>query len=242
MRPQSPAGDQQPPCALQERLVGLAGTPDDNSRITAQLITIAQLAADRIGAVGYASVTARHEGAYATVAASSELAIAVDKAQYADDAGPCLDALDGNYPAAVPDIAATMTWPGFRDIAFSLGLRASLSIPLFAGRGSPVAALNLYGYDPATMAPLTAAVWSAYDPEEVSTHPPDDLDDGGRELVGGLAGAFAVRTLIQRAIGLVMAEFGTTPDAAYLYLRVRAAEAGVDLAGTAMRLIADRRV
>ncbi len=37
-----------------------------------------------------------------------------------------------------------MRWPGFRDTAYRLGLHTSLSIPLFAGRGEPIAALNLY--------------------------------------------------------------------------------------------------
>src|SRR5690242_16639743 len=112
---------------LHERLVTLAGTPDDDSRIAADLIVVAQLAASRIGAVTYASVTSRYEGAYATVAASDDVAVAVDQAQYADDAGPCLEALDAGYPAAVPDVAATMTWPRFREAAAGFGLHSSLS-------------------------------------------------------------------------------------------------------------------
>jgi hypothetical protein len=89
-------------------------------------------------------VSSRYEGAYATVAASSDLAV-VDEAQYRDNAGPCLDALDTGSPAAVPEIAATMSWPGFRDVAVNPGLRASLSVPIFAGSGKTIAALNLYG-------------------------------------------------------------------------------------------------
>ena len=67
-------------------------------------------------------------------------------------------ALDTARPLAVPDIAATMRWPGFRDTAYRLGSHTSLSIPLFTGSGEPIAALNLYGRDPITMTFLTAPV------------------------------------------------------------------------------------
>ena len=55
-----------------------------------------------------------------------------------------------------------MTWPRFRDVAAGLGLQASLSIPLSAGRGDVVAALNLYGHDMIAMATLGSRVLSLY--------------------------------------------------------------------------------
>jgi hypothetical protein len=90
-------------------------------------VTIAQLSADLIAPVAYASITAYRDDAVTTVATSSEIALAVDQAQYAEQAGPCLDALDTASPIAVPNIAATMRWPGFRDSAYRLGVSASLS-------------------------------------------------------------------------------------------------------------------
>jgi hypothetical protein len=232
---------QQPPVPYRQAhspltacLTALAGTPDDASWITCQLVTIAQLSADLITPVAYASVTAYRDDAVTTVATSSEIALAVDQAQYADQAGPCLDALDDASPVAVPDIAATMQWPGFRDSAYRLGISASLSIPLFAGRGTAIAALNLYGRDPNSLAPLTAAVWAAYDLQgSGASAGGHGLDDGGEGLVAGLAGAFAVRARIQQAIGAVMAATHKTADAAYLLLRLRAAETGASLTDTA---------
>src|SRR4051794_18485805 len=98
--------------------MALAGTPDDASWINSQLVAIAQLSAELISPVAYASITAYRDDAVTTVAASSEIAIAVDQAQYDHQAGPCLDALDTASPVAVPDVAATMRWPGFRDVAY----------------------------------------------------------------------------------------------------------------------------
>ncbi|WP_306207349.1 GAF domain-containing protein [Actinoplanes sp. RD1] len=219
-------------------LATLAGTPDDHSGVPDRLVTIAQLSAQRVAAVSYASVTARHDGAHTTVAASSAIAVAVDQAQYADQAGPCLDAIGTGRPTPVPDIAVTMRWPGFRDTAYRLGLQTSLSIPLFAGRGEPIAALNLYGHDPAAMAALTAAVWATYD--EAAPAAPDlpALDPGGAELVAGLTEAFAVRAIIQQAIGVLLSERPGTAESAYAALRLRAADAGEPLLGIAQAVVA----
>jgi hypothetical protein len=174
--------------SLGEHLVTLAGTPDDDPTVPADLIIIAQLATDRIGPVSYASITRYQPGGYVTVAASSDLALAVDEAQYADGAGPCLETLDKGHMTEVPDISATMAWPGFRDTASTLGLRASLSVPLFAGRGTPIAALNLYSHDPAAMRPLSRVVGSVYglDETDPAPEPSRHRDAGAKSLLAGL--------------------------------------------------------
>lgn len=226
---------------LADTLVTLACTPDDHSGIDDQLVAVAQLTAQRVAPVSHASVTARREGAYTTVAASDHIAVAVDQAQYDDQAGPCLEALDTARPLSVPDMAATMRWPGFRDTAFRLGLHTSLSIPLFAGSGEPIAALNLYGRDPLTMTVLTAAVWASFEGDAATGHDVPDLDPGGSELVAGLRNAFEVRATIQQAIGVVLAEQGGTGDRAYAELRLRAADAGTSLLEVAKLTVADRQ-
>ncbi len=230
--PHRPPGDtpQRPHGPLASGIVTLAGTPDDASDIDTHLVTIARLAADTLPPVTYASITAVRDGNHSTVAASSELAIAVDQAQYADQSGPCIDALQGT-PVGVDNIAATMRWPGFRGQAARIGLKASLSVPLFAGSGTTIAVLNLYGHDPVTMIPLTARVWAVYDNDPVPDRDPDvpPMDAAGEDLIIGLEAAFEVRAVIQRAIGVLMAEQRCTSEDAYLVLRGRAARAGISL-------------
>ena len=147
------------PRPLAEALVSLAGTPDDAPTIDAQLTTIAQLAADRVAVVSYASITGASGADYTTVTATSELAEAVDEAQYADSAGPCIQALEDGAPVTVPRIAATMLWPKFREQASQLGLCASVSLPLYVGTSAPVAVLNMYGHDHDAMAQFIDGLW-----------------------------------------------------------------------------------
>ena len=230
---------QRPLGPLGTRIVALADTPDDASDIDTRLAVIAQFAAATLIPVSYASITAVRDNSPTTVAASSELATAVDQAQYADDSGPCLDALHDGTPVGVDDIPATMTWPGFRETAAGMGLHASLSVPLFAGSGAPIAALNLYSYDALGMAPLIAGVWTVYNNIDPAPRwQPDKLlvAAGGEDLVAGLIEAFGVRAVIQRAIGVVMAGEHCSAEDAYLSVRVRAAEAGTSLAGIAAAL------
>jgi hypothetical protein len=226
---------------LTDSLIELAGTADDDSAVVALLATIAQLSADLLDPVAFASVTRQHESRYHTVAMSSALALAVDEAQYADNAGPCLETLDGGAPTSVPRIDATISWPGFRDTAYTLGLRSSLSLPLLAGRGEPAASLNLYGHDPATMAPLSAAVLATYD----KGRPPRseaDLCPGARQLIAGLVGAFAVRDTIQQAIGMIIVARQTNAYLAYALLRSHAAATTGSLLDVATTIVAgDRR-
>jgi len=198
------------------------------------------LSADLIAAVAYTSVTAYRDDCFTTVATSDDIVLAVDQAQYADEAGPCLEALDTGSPIPVPSVDAAMAWPAFRDAALGLGIRASLSIPLFAGRGTVLAGLNLYGRDPAALASLIAAVCAAYDSS--SDRPirrADALDHGGTAMVAGLAEAFAVRDRIQQAIGAIMAATHRTADAAYLMMRIRAAETGTSLLDTANAVLTE---
>lgn len=219
-------------------MITLAGTPEHSPRVDALLATIAKLAGERVAAASHASVTALRGKAYTTVALSEELIREIDEVQYADNAGPCVEALDTGVPVAVPNTDATVQWPGFHDAAPRMGLHASVSVPLYAGRGEAVAALNLYSHDRAAMAPLIAGVCAVHD------HPGGDptetlaaLDAGGRELVAGYAEALSIRATVRLAIELIRTKNRCSPDDAYLSLCIHAGEADTDLAAAAAALI-----
>jgi hypothetical protein len=212
-------------------VAGLAATPEYKSTIDSQLATIARLTAARVGAAAFASITGTRAEVPVTVAVSDELIRAVDDAQHGENAGPCVEALRSGTPLGVPDIDATMRWPGFHEEAPRLGLHASVSVPLHTSRGGPIAVLNVFGRDRAAMAPLIAAVYAVRGRPFEGAMPL--VDAGGRELVAGYAQAFVVRDRIRRAMDVIMRENRCAPDDAYVILCIRAAQDATDLAAAA---------
>jgi hypothetical protein len=221
---------------LASGLAGLAATPEYKSTIDSQLTAIALLAAQRVAAVNFASITAMRGRSAVSVAVSDDLIRAVDDIQHSENAGPCVEAIHSGVPVGVPDIGAMIRWPGFHEEAPRLGLHASVSVPLHTGRGEPVAALNLYGRDRAGMAPLIAAVCAVQGQSVEGTIAL--TDEGGRELVAGYAEALVVRDRIWRAMEVIRRENRCTADDAYVILCIRAAQADTDLAVAAATFLA----
>jgi GAF domain-containing protein len=226
--------------ALSTAMMALAGTPDHSSGVGVRLLTIARLTVERVTAARYASVTALRGRTYTTVAVSDDLIRAVDDAQYADDAGPCLEALRRSIPVGVPAIDATLQWPGFHEAAPRMGLHASVSVPLFAGRGDAIAALNVYSHDGPAMAPLIAGISLVHGhagPEATDGEHLSELDAGSQELVLGYAESLRIRNTIRLAVELIRTGNRCSTEDAYLSLCIRAGEAGTDLAEAATALI-----
>ena len=121
-----------------------------------------------------------------------------------------------------------------------MGLHASVSVPLPAGRGDAIAVLNVYGHDRVAMAPLIAAICSLHGPTGGDAGDETELsglDDGGQELVTGYAEALTVRATVRLAIELIRADNRCSADDAYLSLCIRAGDAGTGLAEAAAALI-----
>ena len=224
---------------LAEAIIALADTPDVASGVEERLTTIAVLAADRIAAADYASITTLQGDEYTTVAASSEIARAVDEVQYTDRAGPCIQALETGQPIGVPDIAATMDWPGFHEVAPALGLRASVSVPLYTGRGTPIAVLNLYGRDDDAMEPLitgVAQLYAAGRDLDLDVAGPPVSDPGAAELLAGYAGALSVRATVRLAVDILAGRAAGRSDA-YTALCEQAVENGTSLSVAAVEVL-----
>ncbi|SCF05708.1 ANTAR domain-containing protein [Micromonospora coriariae] len=215
---------------LREALLVLAGLPDDSPALPGQLNTIVRLSAEVVDPVDFASMTVLAVEGHRTHASTDEVAEAVDLAQYAEDAGPCLLALHSGETVGVPDIGGAVVWPGFREVAWRYGVRASLSVPLFAGSGVPIAGLNLYARDAARMRLLIQRVQSCYHVGPTRVLP--RMDAGSEQFLAGLAGALLSRDLVQRALGLLMERDTIGVGLAYRRL-VEATDAGMPLTDTA---------
>ncbi|TNH24961.1 GAF and ANTAR domain-containing protein [Micromonospora orduensis] len=228
------SGPDQRSDGLTETLLALASLPDASPALPEHLSTIVRLSASVVGPVDFASVTVPAGRGHRTDASSSDVADAVDAAQYREEAGPCLLALHSGETVGVPDVAGAVVWPGFRDVAWRYGIRASLSIPLFAGSGAPVAGLNLYAREVVGMRLLIQRVQDCYEASPTSARPL--MDAGSEQLLAGLAGALQTRDLVQRALGVLMDRDNVPVGTAYRRL-VEEAGPGGSLTGTATAVL-----
>ena len=78
-----------------------------------------------------------------TAAATSGMALRVDRTQYAATGGPCLDAYRRQEVLRIDSTATDRRWPEFAAAAAAEGLASTLSVPLVVG-GDGLGALTIY--------------------------------------------------------------------------------------------------
>lgn len=222
-------GNDQPSPAIDP---SAAGVEEDNGRLLSDLTELllatttledfltdlARLAAKSLTHPVSCGVTLRRDRRPLTVASSDALALDVDELQYELHAGPCLQAMETGEVVSVTDTSTETRWGGYPAHAATRGVSSSLSIPLTAG-GLSVGALNLYSHRA-----------DAFDPRDVAS---------GRDLVeradavltialrlgeqavltDQLRDAMKSRSIIDQAIGILMAQQHCSSSTAFELLR-----------------------
>jgi GAF domain-containing protein len=215
--------------ALQSLLLRTQGVNDF-------LVELAGLAAGVVEPPASCGITVRRDWQPLTVASSDELAEQVDEVQYGADSGPCLQALATGAVIDVPDLGAETRWPEYRAHALEQGVRSSLSLPL-AVDGSTVGAMNLYGFTPRA---FTSAV--RQQTETFAAQAAAGLTLVLRNVLHAeeseqLEQALANRTIIDQALGILMAQQRCTADEAFALLRAQSQNSNRKLREVAADLI-----
>jgi GAF domain-containing protein len=167
---------------------------------------------------------------------SNERARQMDAVQYEVDDGPCLSALRRGVLVAVDDIASDGRWPAFARRATQQGVGASLSVPMMVD-GAAVGALNLYAPVGGSLSPAdrdraarfadqaagaVALALRLADREEQNRH---------------LEAALGSRSVIDQAIGAVMARAGVDAATAFEVLQQRSQHSNVKLRDVARSVL-----
>jgi GAF domain-containing protein len=204
-----------PLSAALSELPGLLLATDSFDQLMQQ---IADLAARTVPGAATSAITLAAEGRVITVAAADPLARLLDEHQYDLDEGPCLQALHTGVSVSCPDLARDDRWNGYPARALAHGVSAVHATPLIV-RGDAIGALNLYGRRPhafdtdstelaAQLAQLaTIAITGA-----LRTY-------GSVTLTDQLRTALNTRSVIDQAIGILIATQHCTPDQALAALR-----------------------
>ena len=190
---------------------------------------IVDLAAVRVAPGASCGLTMRIDGKTRTVAASGDLASQVDEIQYGTGHGPCLESMESGEVIVVVDLLDDRRWGDYRRHAIEQGVRSSLSLPIRGRSEIASGALNLYFRTP-----------GAFSPGQVQRgmHFADQCS-GALQLATRLAEqatltaqmreAMESRSVIDQAIGIVMAQNRCDASTAFAVLRTASQNRNVKL-------------
>ena len=207
------------------------------------LTRVAELTVGAVPAAAFVGIAMLDETARVTTAIfTDEQAPQIDRAQYDEGRGPCLDAWREQRTVRLDDIATdgVTAYPAFSQACLDHGIHSTLSLPLIASdRG--VGALNLYAED--------ATAFSADDEQvgaELATAASVVLANaaaywGAYDLSHQMTEAMQSRAVIEQAKGMLMAQSsGLTSDEAFQLLARASQRENVKLREIAQRIV-DRR-
>ncbi len=197
---------------------------------------MAVLAAGLVSGGLSCGMTVQSDGRPVTVACSDQVAARVDEAQYELDDGPCLHAMRDGRMVRIPDTANKAQWPEFEAQAASHGVRSCLALPLNAD-GRLVGALNLYA--------RTASAFGAAEvrrAENFAEYAAGALTLARRmasnaALIEQLRSSLTSRTVIDQALGIVMAREHCTQARAFAILRSASQNSNVKLRDIAVAIV-----
>jgi GAF domain-containing protein len=215
--------------ALQDALLGAES-------VEHFLHEMAVLAVSLAGGGMSCGMTMQPDGRLSTVACSDPVAAQLDELQYELDDGPCLHAMRAGQVVRIDDTTEKEQWPEFEAQAASYGVRSCLALPLNAD-GQTVGALNLY-----------ARTASAFGPQETQRAAEFAHNASGAlalavrlasyaALIDQLRSSLESRTVIDQALGIIMARERCSQDRAFSILRTASQNKNVKLRDIARSLV-----
>ena len=189
---------------------------------------MAVMAASRVGGGLSCGMTMQPSGRPVTVACSDQVAARVDEVQYELDDGPCLHAMRDGSVVRIEDTMEKARWPEFEAQAASHGIRSCLALPLIA-EGKPVGALNLYSRQASAFGAAEARR-----AENFAGNASGALSLAMRlashaALIEQLRSSLTSRTVIDQALGIIMAREQCNQARAFAILRSASQNSNVKL-------------
>jgi GAF domain-containing protein len=179
---------------------------------------VVRLAAEVVTPAAAGGITFDRDGRPVTVATSAPLAAAVDEVQYGADEGPCLHALRRGEVVQIDDLAAERRWPAYLAFAHAQGVASSLSLPLRVGDRT-VGALNLYANEPGAFTGAVRRHAEAFAVQCGAALTVALRQSDQAVLHRQLAEAMTARSIIDQALGIVMAQQRCSAEQAFDLLR-----------------------
>ena len=194
------------------RLTIDSGTLEDLvGRVTA-------LAVRTLPGCDYAGLSLVSGNEVTTAAATEELVGEVDAAQYSTGEGPCLQAIRDDEVFRIPSTASDERFQKFSPKAKAAGVSSSLSLPLHVS-GATIGALNLYSRTENGFDEDDETLAQALADQAAVILLNGQVYDRSLRLTEQLEEALETRTVIAKAIGILMHREMVTSDEAFAILK-----------------------
>lgn len=198
---------------------------------------VARLAAAAFEADIACGITTRYDHNPLTAATSDRRAAIADEEQYGAGEGPCMEALSTGRIVDVPDQEADRRWESYGRAAVALGVKCSLSLPLFVGDKS-VGALNLYDFQaPQSFGPAERRRAEVFVAQASTALTLALRFNHQQERARQLVEALHARSVIDQALGIIMFEQRCDATTAFDLLRRRSQSANRKLRHIAAELV-----
>ena len=219
-----------------ENLRELHGALLSTESVEQFLHEMAVMAARLVGGGLSCGMTMQPSGRPVTVACSDQVAARVDEVQYELDDGPCLHAMRDGSVVRIEDTTEKARWPEFEAEAASHGIRSCLALPLNAD-GKPVGALNLYSRQASAFGSAEARR-----AENFAENASGALSLAMRlashaALIEQLRSSLTSRTVIDQALGIIMAREQCNQARAFAILRSASQNSNVKLRDIASAVV-----
>ena len=215
---------------LQKLLIGADGVESflaDAARYAAGAVPHARSVGITVGATRFLRMLG---------ATSDDLAKALDAVQYDIDDGPCLTCLRTAEVVVVDDIAADPRWPAFARRGRQAGAGSSLSVPLMIDSYA-VGALNLYSREAHGLAAEDQARAQQFADQAAGAVALARRLEEREQLANHLEKALSSRSVIDQALGIIIARTGHDAEQAFALLRAQSQHTNQKLRDVAAQIV-----
>lgn len=203
---------------LQESLSALAQLPTVRVRLEETLTRVARLAVLAIPGADGAGLTLLEKGHADILVSTADFVTEVDAVQYGIGQGPCISAAAEGRTVRSASLGGDGRWPQFGSKVARLNVHSALSLPLLTPDGV-VGAMNIYAHRKRAFTDESAQFGERFAaPAAIAVQNALVLAQA-RRLAAHLQLGLTNRTVIERAVGIMMSRTGTTPDEALSRLR-----------------------
>ncbi len=221
---------------LIENLNELHGLLLFEEKLDSVLQRVVQLTCATVPGCDSAGVTLIGKSRLSTAAATDEFTLKIDRDQYENREGPCLQAVSTADVVVVEDISQDPRWPTFAQQARKNGLGSALSLPLEV-RNKTFGSLNLYSRSPASFSDESQIVGKVFATQAATAILNAYVYASALKVVDQLKEAMKTREVIGEAKGIVMAQEDVNEEEAFEMLKRISQNTNVKLREIAQKIV-----